>query len=296
MSDLMSEQFDLAELYGKSNADDIREELRSRTGLVIRDEGVIVLSVEDGSAERAKGMLDAYLANLDSVLVGLMAEASESRIEFLVAEISRRKSRLGEADSAMQVFQTEYGVYEIEEQARAALEVAAVLSVRYSMLDVEKSLLEMTLKPGAAELEGIRMEWELVRDRLIGLKEGETGEQRLFPPLDELPDLSYRYARLMIEKRVQEFVLAYLQLQKMDAMITANQKVSAIKVLDPPFVPGRRAWPKRKQIVIVSTLSAFFWMCFILVAREEWRRGAMSFEQHEEESGPPGGETIGGEW
>ncbi|MCK4351324.1 MAG: hypothetical protein KAX13_10710 [Candidatus Krumholzibacteria bacterium] len=290
MSGLMAKQFDLGEIYGERDGEVIQKKLRERTGVVIKEEGVIVLSVEDGSPELAKRMVEGYLANLDSILVYMAIETSESRLEFLEEEIIRRKSRLAESDSVMKEFQTEHGVYEIEEQARLVLEMAAMLSTRFGMLDVEKSLLEMTMKPGAPELEGVRLEWELVRDQLLGIKEGTPDEQQLFPPLDEFPDLSYRYASLMIDKRVQEFVLAYLQLQHMDAMITANQRLSSIKIIDPPYVPERRVWPRRKQIVIVSTLAAFAWICLILVVREQWRKGAVRFDPYPQRADLPDGD------
>ncbi len=295
MSNLMAEQFDLGEIYGERDDEAIREKLQEKTGISIRAEGVIILSVEDRSPERAKRMVDGYLANLDSILVHLVIETSENRLEFLEEEIIRRKVRLAESDSVMKEFQTEHGVYEIEQQARSVLEAAAVLSTRLSILDVEKSLLEMTMKPGNSELERVRLEWKFVRDQLLGIKEGVPDEQQLFPPLDEFPDLSYRYARLMIEKRIQEFVLAYLQLQHMDAMITTNQRLSSIKIIDPPYVPEMRAWPKRKQIVVVSTLAAFAWICLILVVREQWRKGAIRFDPYPEKPDIPDGDGAGEE-
>jgi capsule polysaccharide export protein KpsE/RkpR len=290
MSNLMAEQFDLGEVYGEQDSEAIQEKLREKTGVSIRGEGVIVLSVEARSPELAKRMVEGYLANLDSILVHMTIETSESRLEFLEEEIIRRKSRLAESDSVMKEFQTEHGVYEIEEQARSVLGMAAMLSTRFSMLDVEKSLLEMTMKPGTPELERVRLEWELVRDQLLGIKEGTPDEQQLFPPLDEFPELSYRYASLMIDKRVQEFVLAYLQLQHMDAMITANQRLSSIKIIDPPYFPERRVWPRRKQIVIVSTLAALAWICLILVVREQWRKGAVRFDPYPQRADLPDGD------
>ena len=290
MSDLMAEQFDLGEIYGEQGNEAIQEKLRDKTGISIRDEGVIVLSVVDSNPERAKRMVEGYLANLDSIMVRLAIETSESRLEFLEKEINWRRVRLAESDSVMKAFQADHGVYEIEEQARSALQVAAILSTRFSMLDVEKNLLEMTVKPGTPEAESIRLEWELVRDQLLGIKEGTPDEQQLFPPLDELHELSYHYARLLIDKRVQEFVLAYLQLQRMDAMITMNQRLSSIKIIDPPYVPERRIWPKRKQIVIVSTLAAFAWICLILLVIEQWRKGAIRFDLY-----PDGGDLHDGD-
>ena len=169
---LIDGQFDLASIYGGEDIESLHERLRERTGLVIKDEGVIVISVEDRSPVRARDMVDAYIANLDSVLVGLVTENSEMKRAFLIDEIERRERRIEEADSSMQSFQSEHRLYDIEGQARAALMVAAALSAHRSVLELEREMLETTMKPGSPELESVRAELEMVEDRLSALRGG----------------------------------------------------------------------------------------------------------------------------
>ena len=76
---------------------------------------------------------------------------------------------------------------------------------------------------------------------------------------------------------MQEFMLVYLRLRLADAEASANNRMSALKVFDPPSAPDRRSWPKRKQIVLVSTAAAFFWASFIMVL-DERRRSAKARE------------------
>jgi len=272
---LLDERFDLASIYGERDRESIHKRLREQTGVVIREEGVIILSVEDESPQRAKEMVEAYVENLDSILVGLAVESSEKRRTFLLEEIQSRELRILGADSSIQRFQTEHGLYDIEEQARTALRIAAALSARYSMLEVEKELLEMTLKPGSPELEGARSELELLGAQLSGMRDGVIQGESLFPPLAEFPDLASEYVQLLTERKLQEFVVMYLRLQLEDARLSSSRRMSVLKVIDPPYVPERRAWPKRKQIVIVSTLAAFFWSCFILLVIEGVRGGLL---------------------
>lgn len=281
---LMDERFDLAEIYGEDDVENLHERLRENTGVIIKDEGVIVLSVEDRSPRRAKEMVEAYIANLDSILVGLAVENSGMERAFLIEEIERRERRIHDADSTMQSFQAEHGLYDIEGQARAALLVAAALSARRSILEVEKELLETTLKPGSPELEGVRAELELLEKQLSSMREGVTGEESIFPPLDEFPGLASEYVRLFTERKLQEFVVMFLRLQLEDARLSTNRRSSVMKVIDPPFVPERRAWPKRKQIVMVSTLAAFFWVLFMLLVVERVRGG---WSSEGTESGDP---------
>ncbi len=270
---LLDERFDLASVYGERDRESIHKRLKEQTGVVLKDEGVMVLSVEDESPQRAKEMVEAYIENLDDILVDLALENAEKKRVFLVEEIERREMRILEADSAIQQFQVEHGLYDIEEQARAALMVAAALSARQSMLEVERELLEMTLKRGSPELEALRSELELLEGQLSGMREGVTQGQSIFPPLKDFPGLASEYVRLLTERKLQEFVVMYLSLQLEDARMSSNRRASVLKVIDPPYVPERRVWPKRKQIVMVSTLAALFWVTFILLVVERTRGG-----------------------
>jgi tyrosine-protein kinase Etk/Wzc len=229
-------------------------------------------------------MVEAYLANLDSILIGFTVEDAVGKTAFLGAEIERRKQRLLDADSVIQRFQAEHRIYEIEGQAKAALELTSMLTARLSMLDVQKQLLEMTLRPASPELERVQIELGLIEQQILEIKESDGV---LFPSLDEFPDIVSRYVRLLMDRHMQEFVLAYVMFQFEEARLAMNRRESVIKIIDPPFVPEMRAWPKRKQIVIFSTLVALFWTCFVLLVREKWREGASRFGTYSDEPGIP---------
>lgn len=276
MSDLVAEQFGLEEVYGASGREEVRRILNERTSSDVRDEGVIVLGVEDRNPERAKGLVEAYVHYLDSLLIELAVENAAGKRRFLESEIVRREARVASVDSAIMAFLDDHGVFEIEQQARAALNVAAILNARLSIMQVEKNLLEMTLKSGSPELEGVKRRLEKLEEQLLAVKEG-TGAG-LFPSLDELPDLAAGYFRLVGERRMQEFALTYIRIKLEEEIILANRRVSVIRVIDPPVLPERRIWPKRKQIVIVSTMAVFFWACFFLIIIERWRDGTLRLE------------------
>jgi hypothetical protein len=155
----------------------------------------------------------------------------------------------------------------MEEQVRVMLDIVSDLSGRLSVLDVEKRLLEMTMKPGSDDLERVEFEWNQLRNQLLLLR--ETGaEPNLFPPFKNLPEISATYLQFISERKLEEFMLAYLRLRIADAEVVSNTPMSAIKVLDPPAAPERRSWPRRKQIVLVSTAASFLWAGYFLVLDE----------------------------
>ena len=278
MSDLMDARFDLKRVYGVSDPEDVRRKLAEHTGVVIRDEGVIILSFEDRSRDRAIAVTNAYVTQLDSILIELTIEDSRSRVAFLNEEIARRERAIASTDSVLQQHLGRYGLYEMQQQVRGMLDIVSDLSSRLSILDVEKKLLETTMKPGNNELDKVELEYSKLREQLMVLR--ETGAQPgLFPPLKQLPEISALYLQLMGERRMQEFVLGYLRLRLADAQISANNHVNVLKIVDPPAAPEQRSWPKRKQIVMISTAAAFFWGCFFMIVRDRWKEGAFRREE-----------------
>jgi capsule polysaccharide export protein KpsE/RkpR len=276
MSDLIDARFDLRRMYGVTDPDEARRKLGEHTAVVIKDEGVIVLSVADRDRERAIAITGEYLAQLDTILFDLVVENSRDQMHFLKGEVSRRERTLATADSLIGSYLGQFGLYQMEEQVRVMLDIVSDLSSRLSIIDVEKRLLEMTMKPGSDDLERVGFEWNQLRNQLLLLR--ETGaEPNLFPPFKKLPEISTHYAQFMSERRMQEFMLAYLRMRLADADVTANSRQSALKVLDPPSAPDRRSWPKRKQIVLVSTAAAFFWASYFMVLYER-RKAAKACE------------------
>jgi uncharacterized protein involved in exopolysaccharide biosynthesis len=272
MSDLIDARFDLRRMYGVADRDEARRKLGEHTAVVIKDEGVIVLSVEDRDRERAIAIAEEYLAQLDTILLDLVVENSRDRMQFLNGQVARREREMAEADSIIGSYLGQYGLYAMEEQVRVMLDIVSDLSSRLSRLDVEKRLIELTMKPGSDNLNRIEFEWNQLRNQLLLLR--ETGaEPNLFPPFKKLPEISTYYLQFMSERRMQEFLLAYLRVRLAGAEVTANSSISTLKVLDPPSAPDRRSWPKRKQIVLVSTAAAFFWASFFAVLYEHRKAG-----------------------
>lgn len=267
MSDRIDARFDLKRVYGVTDGDEARRMLQRRTAVAIRDEGVIVLSVADRDRDRAIAITAEYIAQLDTILLELVVENSLERVRFLRTELARRERGIAATDSLIAGYLGRYGLYDMEEQMRVMLEIVSDLSGRLSVLDVEKHLLEMSMRPGSDELERIEFEWQELRNQLLLLR--ETGaEPNLFPPFKNLPEISTAYLQYMSERRMQEFMLAYLRMRIADAEVVSRSPLSAIKVLDPPSAPERRSWPKRKQIVLVSTAAAFLWASYFAVLDE----------------------------
>jgi capsule polysaccharide export protein KpsE/RkpR len=281
MASLMDEQLDLKEKYGVSHDREVREELGENTGVVVRDEGVILISVEDGSAEGAREMVEHYLKNLDSLMIDLEQESARYRIAFLEQERSLREQKISELDSSMASFMREHGIIEIEEQVRASYRMLTELSSRKQLLEMEKELLRMNMKAENPFLRRTERELEILDETIREILGGGKNETfALIPDMEDIPALAAEYFRLVSEKRVREFALGFVKMKLEQARLSSRKDVSVIRVIDSPYTPDRRVWPRRSRIVLISTIIGVVWCCIILVIyhRREELRGVIGLD------------------
>jgi capsular polysaccharide transport system permease protein len=268
MARLMDSRFDLREMYGKDYIMEARRELSERTYVNVRDEGVLEIAVEAPDAILARDMTAAYIEFVDTILQELSIENAEEKVAYLEEALASGERAMAEMDSVLSGFMASSGIFEIESQAKAAFQITGALAARVSALEVERSMLSMTRREGSPDLGRLDLEIEKLREE-IDRATRTGGVDGLFPPLSDMPGLAAEYLGMVTEKMAQEFALAYLRLKLEDSRISANRRVSTIRVIDPPVVPEKRSWPKRKQIVMILTMASVLWACFIIVVREK---------------------------
>ncbi len=278
MAGLMDSRFDLREMYGKDTITEARQELSERTYVNIRDEGVLEIAVEAPDAVTARDMTAAYIEFVDRIIMELNIESAEAKVAYLEEALDMGERARTAADSALSEFMASRGIFEIESQMKAAFQIIGTLTARVSALEVERNMLSMTRREGSPDLRKLNLEIEKLRveiDRTTRM----GGGGGLFPPLSDMPGLATEYLGMVAERMAQEFALAYVRLKLEDARISANSRVGTIRIIDPPVVPERRSWPKRKQIVMILTMASVFWACFIIVIREKISAGKAVSEE-----------------
>jgi len=293
VADLIVRRFDLVNVYGADDEREARRTLRRNTRVTIKDEGVFLLNVEDRSPERACGIAKAYIAVLDSLLLEVTVQNARENVEFFGVEIVRIEREISASDSLLAAYLQLHGMYDVEEQMRAMLDVVAAVSTRLSLVDFEKRILETVMKPGTPSYERAKLEWEKLREQLLMLR--DTGaEPALFPSFRSIPTITAGYVHLMSQRRVQEFVHAFLRVRRAEAQVAAESGISTIRILDPPNVPEKRSWPMRKQIVLFSTAASFLWAALGLLLRERLRDGSLVLRPYEARESPAADERAAG--
>jgi capsule polysaccharide export protein KpsE/RkpR len=184
MQDAVIDRFDLAEVYGISVREYVREELANNTIIEEAREGGIgfspivsvSLSVTDRSPERAKEIAEFYMSQLDSMMTGINRKNAETTLRTYERRYLQNVRELEQAELALTAFQEEAGILEPESQLRAMMSTIGELRAQMVGLDVQINIAKATLRdsaPQVMELEKQRAEVEKVYNDLIRDSERE---------------------------------------------------------------------------------------------------------------------------
>ena len=306
MQDAVIDRFDLAEVYGISVREYVREELANNTIIEEAREGGIgfspivsvSLSVTDRSPERAKEIAEFYMSQLDSMMTGINRKNAETTLRTYERRYLQNVQELEEAEQALTAFQEEAGILEPESQLRAMMSTIGELRAQMVGLDVQINIAKATLRdsaPQVMELEKQRAEVEKVYNDLIrdserefsgsagtgsgtGSRTGMSGD--LFPPMMEMPKMGLEYARLFRERTIQEKIYELIYPQYEQQKMLLDDTNSGIRLIDEANLPTYKHKPKRALIVIAGFLFSIFVAFFSITFSEFVKRGQASGDEN----------------
>lgn len=306
MQDAVIDRFDLAEVYGISVREYVREELANNTIIEEAREGGIgfspivsvSLSVTDRSPERAKEIAEFYMSQLDSMMTGINRKNAETTLRTYERRYLQNVRELEQAEQALTAFQEEAGILEPESQLRAMMSTIGELRAQMVGLDVQINIAKATLRdsaPQVMELEKQRAEVEKVYNDLIrdserefsgsagtgsgaGSGAGMSGD--LFPPMMEMPKMGLEYARLFRERTIQEKIYELIYPQYEQQKMLLDDTNSGIRLIDEANLPTYKHKPKRALIVIAGFLFSIFVAFFSITFSEFVKRGKASGDEN----------------
>ena len=274
VEDAMIQRFDLMEEYRAKRLSDARQELENRTKAVVgTKDGLIRVTVEDHDPKRAAEMANGYVEEFRKLSATLAITEAAGRRMFFEQQLKEAKDNLTEAEEAMRKTQQSTGVLQIDSQARALIESAAVLRGQVVAKQVQIQSMQSyaaednpSLILAKQELAALRRQLELLAGSQqdlgsdINLSKGRvTGSGMEY--LRRLRDL--KYYETVFELLAKEFEVAKLDEAREGAII---------QVVDPAVIPDKKSSPHRTLIVMAVTILSFFVIAFFILLRENWAR------------------------
>jgi uncharacterized protein involved in exopolysaccharide biosynthesis len=274
------DRFDLQKTYRKRYRQDTIKRLAHRTEITQdRKSGIITIVVTDTNRERARGMAQAYVERLDSLLIEVNTSAARREREFIEQRLVIVQSDLEKAQVALSDFASKNSTLDIKEQTKAMVEVGAKLEAQLVVARSEADSLAQIYGEGNVRLRAANarvgeLERELKKlsgSGATGSAEGPGGDS-LNPSLRQLPILAVRWADLYRQVKVKETVFDILTEQCELARIEEVKSVPTVRVIDPPNWPDKKSFPPRLIITVVFTAMAVFCAGTFLIAADRWQR------------------------
>jgi tyrosine-protein kinase Etk/Wzc len=259
VEDAMIQRYGLMKEYHRKRMSDTRKEFEHRTTAVAgTKDGLIRISVEDRDPKRAAELANGYVEEFRRLSASLAITEAARRRLFFEQQVQQSKDKLTEAEEAMSKTEQSTGVLQIDSQARALIESAAILraEVVAKQVQIEGMRSFATDNPNLilAKQELAALQSQLTH---VAGSQSDTGSD-INLSKGRVTQSGMEYLRRYRDLKYQESVFELLAKQFEIAKLDEAREGSIIQVVDAAVPPDRKSSPRRTLIVVTSTVFAFF--------------------------------------
>jgi uncharacterized protein involved in exopolysaccharide biosynthesis len=283
------DRFNLQRVYHKRYRVDAAKRLARLTKITEdKKTGVITIEVEDIDRERARNLAQAYLDELNELVVRTNTSAAHRERMFIEQRLRSVLADLEDAELKLSRFSSDNDAIDIKEQTRAMVDagarVQADLIVEQSGLQSLRQIYgDANVRVRQSEARIASLQAQLAKMNGSPEPPDEAGSRganlpsevsfdkaELYPPLRQLPKLAVPYADLYRRVQVQEAVFQLLTQQFETARIEEAKDVPPVNVIDAPGIPEKKSFPPRLLLTLLLSLLSFVCASALVLARHYW--------------------------
>ncbi len=260
VEDAMINDFGLMQEYKEKRISDARKELERRTTAVAgTKDGLIRLTVEDHDPKRAAQLANGYVDEFRKLSASLAITEAARRRQFFEQQLQQAKDSLSTAEEALTRTQQTTGVLQIDSQAKALIESAAILRAQVEAKQVQIEGLRSFATEDNPRLVLAKQELAALQAQLsqvAGSRQDPGSDINLSKGRVTQSGMEYlrRYRELKYQETVFELLAKEFEVAKLDEA----REGSIVQVVDAAVVPDRKASPHRLWIILGASAFAFF--------------------------------------
>jgi capsule polysaccharide export protein KpsE/RkpR len=276
VEDNLVDKFDLRQRYswfGPIYREDARSKLEHRTKInEDKKSGVISITVKDRNPEIATAMADAYVQQLDRLVVQVATSAARREREFLEQRLQEEKKTLAESEERFSKFASSSMALDVPQQTRVMLEASAKLQGELTVARAELKGLEQTYTAENPRVKTVRarideLERELKRMNGQTLTGDPTSP---YPSVKQLPTVGLEWAELYRDRKTHETVYELLTQQYEMARVQEAREIPTVKVLDAAERP-EKLHPRPLLVVGIGALVGLILACIGIHLQHRWQ-------------------------
>ncbi|MBI5747020.1 MAG: lipopolysaccharide biosynthesis protein [Nitrospirae bacterium] len=260
-------RFELMKVFETKSVESARNALKGMVKVSKSKDGIISITVEDKDPRMAADMANAYVEELDRINKSMVTTAGRRMRVFVEVRLKDAKVELVKSEEAIKGFQERNKAVKLDDQSRAVFEAIGSLKGQLMAKEVELQTLLSYATPNNPQAELLKTQVDELKEKLRELEEGKSrpgnpSTKDIFIPTSKIPDLSLQYVRLLRDAKVQQTLYELLTQQYEMARIQEAKDTPTVQVLDAAKMAEVRSKPKRRQIVMLSTITAAFFAVF----------------------------------
>jgi capsule polysaccharide export protein KpsE/RkpR len=268
VQDDLINKFNLRKVYWDRYMDDARKDLEEKTTVTQdRKSGIITIRVSDRNPQRAMGIAQEYVAQLNRVVILLNTSAAHREREFLEERLTQVKQDLESAENGFSDFASKNTALDIPAQGRAMIAASATLQGQLIAAQTELESLRQIYADNNVRVRTMQARVDELRHQLdklggkfdsgsIGNEQNAADAQTMYPSIKKLPLLGVKYADLYRNSRVEEALFETLTQEYELAKVQEVKETPSVKILDSPSLPEKKSYPPRLLIIFLVTMLA----------------------------------------
>jgi uncharacterized protein involved in exopolysaccharide biosynthesis len=274
VEDAMIRRFGLMSEYKLKKMSEVRKEFERRTTAVAgTKDGMIRLTVEDGDPKRAAEMANGYVEEFRKLSATLAISEAARRRLFFERELQQAKEDLTASEQAMQKTQQSTGVLQIDSQARALIESAAILRAQVVAKEVQVESMKSFAADDNPALLLAKQQLAALQSQLnqIAGSQQDSGSDIVLSK-GRVTQAGLEYLRRFRDLKYRESVFELLAKELEIAKLDEAREGEIVQVVDAAVPPDTKSSPHRTLIVLGVTILAFFVAVFWIIVLRGLRR------------------------
>jgi capsule polysaccharide export protein KpsE/RkpR len=279
VQDDLINKFNLRKIYRDRYWEDARKDLGKKTDISLdRKNGIISIQVTDKNPNRAAGMAQEYVEELNRVVTQLNTSSAHRERVFLEDRLAGVKQDLESAEKEFSQFASKNTAIDIQEQGKAMIGEGAIVEGQLIAAQTELQSLRQTYADGnvrvrtmEARIDELRRQLEKIAGK-SDTPDKSSGQEGgpLYPSVRQLPLLGVNYADLYRNTKVQEAIFETLTKEFELAKVEEAKETPSIKVIDPANVPEKKSFPHRSLIILPGVILAFVFGVAWILGQAQW--------------------------
>ena len=272
VEDALIQRFGLMARYHKKNMFDTRKEFETRNTVILGvKDGLITVSVTDRdprfAAQLANAYVDEFRKHSDTLAI---TEASQRRA-FFQQQLFEANGKLAKADEALKITEQATGVLQLDSQARALIESAAVLRGQITDKEVQLQSMHSFATSDNPQYILAQQELDALKAQLARIAgPGGSVGANVGLAVGNIPQAGIAYMNSLRDVRYYETVVQLLSRQFEIAKLDEARQ-GTIQVSDVAVPPDKKSSPLRMLIVILAALGAFIVASLWILGQEAIR-------------------------